>query len=69
MKYYECGICDCIHPWDFVGDCRDDQNRLSYDNLSDDAHVYSWEDRQIADLENDIAKVEAINTILVPKGN
>jgi hypothetical protein len=24
---YECGICDCYHPWSFDGDCRDDSNR------------------------------------------
>ena len=24
---YECGICDCYHPWDWTGDCRDDANR------------------------------------------
>ena len=24
---YECGICNCYHPWSFDGDCRDDDNR------------------------------------------
>ena len=24
----ECGICDCWHPQDFSGDCRDDSNRF-----------------------------------------
>ena len=23
----ECGSCDCYHPSDFYGDCRDDKNR------------------------------------------
>lgn len=29
MKHvlYECDICDCYHPWEFNGDCRDDDNR------------------------------------------
>ena len=27
-KLYECGICDCYHPWDWDGDCRDDANRF-----------------------------------------
>jgi hypothetical protein len=27
-KIYECGICDCYHPWDWDGDCRDDANRF-----------------------------------------
>lgn len=26
---YECGICDCLHPWDWNGDCRDDANRYA----------------------------------------
>ena len=26
---YECGICDCYHPWNWDGDCRDDSNRYS----------------------------------------
>lgn len=25
--FYECGICDQIHPWEWDGDCRDDANR------------------------------------------
>jgi hypothetical protein len=25
---YECGICGCYHPWEFSGDCRDDENRF-----------------------------------------
>ena len=25
---YECGICDCYHPWSWDGDCRDDANRF-----------------------------------------
>lgn len=33
--YYECGICDCIHPWDFQGDCRDDANRFAMDELEE----------------------------------
>lgn len=33
--YYECGICDHCHPWDWNGDCRDDANRLTCDHLDD----------------------------------
>ena len=28
-KLYECGICSCLHPWDWNGDCRDDANRYA----------------------------------------
>lgn len=31
--YYDCGICDHFHPWDWRGDCRYDTNRLTYDDL------------------------------------
>lgn len=48
-KYYECGICDCIHPWNWDGDCRDDANRLSLEQLGLDDELLSWEDRQEAD--------------------
>lgn len=54
---YECGICDCLHPWNWNGDCREDQHR--YADASDYAErrstpeheieVRSWLDRQIAD--------------------
>ncbi len=30
-KYYECGICGGIHPWEFDGDCRD--ARITLDDL------------------------------------
>ncbi len=26
-RLYDCGICDCLHPWNWRGDCRDDANR------------------------------------------
>lgn len=32
-RYYECGICDHVHPWDFDGDCRDDANRFTAEAL------------------------------------
>lgn len=32
-RYYECGICDCIHPREWNGDCRDDANRFACDEL------------------------------------
>lgn len=31
--FYECGICGHCHPWDWNGDCRDDANRFTNDQL------------------------------------
>ena len=31
--YYECGICGHLHPWSFNGDCRDDANRFTFEQL------------------------------------
>lgn len=47
--FYECGICDCYHPWEWDGDCRDDANRLH--EIPDDADLRSMEDRLRADRE------------------
>ena len=49
--FYECGICDCIHPWLWNGDCRDDDNRLSLDDVPFDAEVRSMDERVAADTE------------------
>lgn len=55
---YDCGICGCLHPWDFAGDCRQDNARYNgYDDYAqrngvseDDVIVRSWEDRCNADV-------------------
>jgi hypothetical protein len=31
--FYECGICDCLHPCGYQGDCRDDLHRHFADEL------------------------------------
>jgi hypothetical protein len=31
--FYECGICDQLHPSKFEGDCRDDHNRFDLEQL------------------------------------
>lgn len=34
MRYfYECGICDHLHPCQFMGDCRDDSNRFTDEDV------------------------------------
>ncbi len=53
--YYECGICDHFHPWHWDGDCRDDANRLTYDQLDerhgqDGYELRSMDERVTADL-------------------
>lgn len=49
-KFYECGICECLHPWDWDGDCREDAARFFSDTIPADAEVFSMEDRVAADL-------------------
>ena len=57
-RYYECGICDQIHPWDWDGDCRDDANRLTLEVLDaehgswDAWELFTWEERLRADFDN-----------------
>jgi len=34
-QFYECGCCDCYHPIDWDGDCRDDDNRFAADELDE----------------------------------
>lgn len=33
--FYECGICDQLHPCGFAGDRRDDANRFALDELEE----------------------------------
>ena len=47
--FRECGCCGMFHPIDFEGDCRDDNNRFSLDELPDDYEIYSLE----AQIEDD----------------
>ncbi len=44
-KYYECGICEHLHLWDWDGDCRDDANRFASDQIPDDAIIMTMEER------------------------
>lgn len=32
-KYFECPICEHHHPKDFDGDCRDNENRFTVEQL------------------------------------
>lgn len=50
--FYDCEICGHFHPWDRDGDCRDDANRFSYDQL--DAK-YGPNNYEIRDMEERVA--------------
>jgi len=58
MIIYECGICGAYHPWEFDGDCRDDDNRWDgpdeyaayLDMNKDDIEVRTMEERVEADI-------------------
>lgn len=34
-RFYLCGCCDCYHPINWDGDCRDDANRFAADELDE----------------------------------
>ena len=74
MRYiiYECGICDCYHPWDWSGDCRDNDNRFSPDEYAfkmgieeSDFEICDWLDRLIEDGHYD-NRAEAERDYLSP---
>ncbi len=43
--YYECGICNCLHPLEWNGDCREDAARFAPDELDEfyTSRGGSWE--------------------------
>lgn len=41
--YYECGICECYHPADWDGDCRDDVHRFWPEDLDDKHGCDGWD--------------------------
>lgn len=56
---YECGICECLHRWEWNGDCRDDGNRFVDEDdfrqrrcfsMNDSVEVRSAEERLVADV-------------------
>ena len=53
---YDCDICGACHPWDWNGDCREDENRFSPDEyaermgvLEEDLDIRSMDERVAAD--------------------
>lgn len=47
--FYECGICEALHPWDWNGDCREDAARFHLDTINPEDEVRSMEERLEAD--------------------
>lgn len=43
-KFYECGICNSYHPAIWDGDCREDENRFSIDQIDALYGPYGWEE-------------------------
>ncbi len=54
---YECGICSSLHPWNWNGDCREDENRYGdeqdyaekFNVAKFDIEVRSMDERLTAD--------------------
>lgn len=46
-EYYRCGICDCYHPANWDGDCRDDSHRFAIDQLDDRHGAHGWKEVDI----------------------
>ena len=42
--FYDCGICECYHPADWDGDCRDDENRFNPGQLDEKYGVFGWDE-------------------------
>ena len=60
ITIYECSICDCCHPWNWSGDCREDAARFFPDELAeklgideDDIEIHSMDDRVAEDIGED----------------
>lgn len=50
--YYDCGICGCLHPAQFAGDCRDDANRFASDELDEKHGAYGWTEIEMVNADN-----------------
>lgn len=53
-KFYTCGICGYVHPWEWEGEqCFGDPDRAVSTQLPLDAEIMTWEERLKADLWGD----------------
>lgn len=50
-RYYECGCCNCYHPADWHGDCRDDAARFAMDELDAQHTAYGWIEVEMSEVD------------------
>ncbi len=48
-KFYECGICGHCHPAEWNGDCREDANRFTNQQLDDKYGQDGWQEVPMPD--------------------
>lgn len=48
--YYDCGICGCLHPVTWDGDCRDDANRYAADELDEKHGPLGWDEVEMGEV-------------------
>ena len=48
MTYIECGCCDHYHRESYSGDCRQDSERFTYDEIPMGAYVLEMEEQMRA---------------------
>lgn len=47
--FYLCEICGAHHPWNWNGDCRENNARYSYEKLDKQFGCDGWEERSMSD--------------------
>lgn len=52
-RFVECGCCGCYHLHDYWGDCRDDKNRFSLDDIPDNDDIIFLQDEDMEDIGNE----------------
>lgn len=55
LTYIECGCCGYLHLPEFMGDCRDDSNRFTFDQLNEKHGLGNYDYR---DFENQMEDSE-----------
>ena len=55
---YDCEICGSMHPWNWDGDCRDDENRYDGEEDYAERNGVSVNDVDVRSMEN---RVDADN--------
>lgn len=51
--FIECGCCNCYHPAEFYGDCRDDANRFAGGDLDERYGLDGWAEITIEEQERE----------------